>query len=703
MTELRRLLGPLIVVAFLLGAFAPLAVTGQGGSGVVGDNVLLVSDPVGDAGPIGLAPGGPVPPVPVFDHVDIVEVHFGPETADSIGFGITFNGWDETVSGAMMLTALQGLRCNMYFYFEDETESTFRLYVRSPGLNNEEPRFEWELNYMYWSETGMGSNWQWSGYNEADWDADTTTMRMTIPKNHLPIFPGPRVGASGDTLMLQSLSCTADVLGYGQYSDRLNDTPVSYPLRAPSAGDVVQVAVGGGEDAVGISPESWTFPDASGPEAMPVAPGKQTVIPIDLTNLASDRKLALLSAAAVDGPGEGWNLSIAPSVLLNGDESRTVNLIVTPPTDATSGTVLDARVTATVAAEDSVGAASIRLEVAPILSATQNTLHLHAKHVASGMPEPAAELQPRYDLQVSLNEDEPGWDAEVIDPGPLYSTRMIARLAPIAQKVELSAEDPASATLQVAGDGEIRVDVFIETEESLLYMTRGTYAPGTHELALQPYFEEDLELPFGTRIAVTLYVTYMLGTTTGGVALDGTSVSLPVNDVASGLTITDGTYLPNLGVARGEDRVAYLNPDRTYTYDLRLGNDGLETDDLTVTATAVNASGWQLDVVPGKTFRVPAGNATPLGIAVKAAADAQEGDVIEVDVKAVSKHDPLATASLKLRAIVTTELDLPDRFYEDHEDQMAPLTDNEESPPVHGLWVGAVLAGVLLWGRRRMR
>lgn len=702
MSPPRPFLSLLVVFTMAFGLAAGLGPATGAQEAPAGDNVVVVADPVGDVASLGTSTGGGPAPA-LFDHIDIESFTFGPETVDSFSLGITFVGWDPTLSRAIETAALDKLGCRIQWSYNGNEDLRYTLWIDADYLvpDEEGPSFWSELQFYHHSESGSQWDWTSNGYTMV-YEVDTSTLRFTFPKALVPVFPGGHPAMAGDQLELRRAYCDTDT-AIVPHRDHLNEEDARYAFRSAGAGEVVKVSVGTDPaHATVTDPTRWEFPrDGLTTKTTTVQPEEQSLVPVRLENLAAERKLVLLSAEAATAD---WNLSIAPSIFLKPKESRVVNLIVTPPAGAELGSTVDAEVKAEVAAEDSVGTASLRLKVSPQLGEGYNKIHFHAKEVDQGRYQDIADAVGvrEYELLASLLPEAAGYDVTTMDPGPFNSRWEYASLDPSSRPVTLLAEENAVFQVTVVGDegAQHRVSIWVSSSETDFYYYSSRLSVGTHTIDVFPRFDEDLDLPPGTQISVGLYGGRGMDLAASGIDLSATHLALPVQTSKSGLNVTDGRFLPNLALAPGEEKTTYVNPGKEYAFDLNLSNDGIEEDELQVTAIT-NATGWTVKVQPGARFRVAAGDATPLSVSVIAPEDAKEGDAAEIEVKATSKNDPGASATLTLRSIATAGVELEEKPYAEKEGQIAPLTDEEASPAPHALLAALALLGVITALRRR--
>lgn len=684
---------------FLVGIlFLSVLAVGTGGQAAKEGKILIVEDPEGDVSHF-LGPSTPVPN-PLTQHVDVTAVEVGPDSTDTLSLTFQFAGTDPTMTQVGDTVAFWGRYCYLYWSYESKADFGYYLNIAT-DRDLDDPtssvRLRSELNFYY--DGGDDWNWDWTDKGHTI-TADEATGRIIveIQKDFVPYFPGARAAAKGDQLVLGGGGCGSDTAGVWYY-DWVDANEARYAMQAEGAGEVVSVSFGGTTSGGSSEGMTWQFPDdAEGLATTSISKSGQSLVPVTLHNLASDKKLVMLSATAIEKV-DGWNVSIAPSVFLKPKESRVVNLIVSPPAGAAIGDGLEVEVKAEVAAEDAVGVAKRRLVVAPQLDADNNVLHFHALKYGSGSTfEPVSDaVRPYYDLKMSLSETEEGYERGVLQNG-LFEQWLWDYTEPLsATPAILSAEEPATFDLKVAGQEGAVLDLLMymgSDDDGTLYYHEGEYPVGTHTISLTPRFGEDLELPSGARFWIEMQVDDPMGVMDVGLDLSGTRITLPVEAVEKDVTVTDGRFLPNLRLAPGEEKVTYVNPGKEYAFDLNLSNDGLEEDDLHVTAVIENATGWTAKVLPGARFRVPSGESTPVTVSVSSPAGAAEGDIAMVKVTAKSKHDPEAQTSISLRAIATTGVELEEKKYEEKADQLPALTDTEEGPlgllPALVAFVGAL-------------
>ncbi|MBW3583564.1 MAG: hypothetical protein KY455_10745 [Euryarchaeota archaeon] len=686
---------PLLVLALLVLSTVPLALHAQETVTQSGSD-LEILDPKGDVSPYGLLGDDPTPVGEVYDHVDVERIVIGAETPDT--FTVTFDlaGRSEPKAIATEAVALNDVSCYLRWTYDGKDEVEYRVgvhagnFLDAPGGDlslypqlNRIDRSDGDYRWDYWYPE--------DGAFTFEWDAAEHSFTWVVAKAFTPLRADGEPPAKGVTLTPVYAACGTDVAFFGSLQDRVMTEGQTFRFTDPGAGSVVKMRFGGPETKIGTTG---------------IVPGDAVVLPLYVLNTDDSRKIVTLTAAAIapDGTTLPWELTVAPRLDLKAGESRALKLVAKAPADVAAGATARLQVDLEVLGVTAPARASLPAKVVPVLGPDLDTYRFFSmKRDAS----PTADIWPGMfgpndRVTMSLLDSVPGFAQDPVLVRPFTGGSSYGMLDPLGKEVRLDPEGFAELTVDIQSDHDASVDMGFEFYiDELVAAWFGEVPTGVSTLKL-PILSERMSFPAGTQ--VEFYIYRSMGFDDGVEArLDPATSSfrLPLLPIAEQeLQLTDGRFLPTLALAPGEDKEAYLNAGKIYAYELVLANEGVETDDLTLSARAVNATGWDVQLVPGRSFRVPAGNATMFGVELVPPASAVEGDKVEIVVEAVSKHDPAARATMRLGAVVTG-LDLPEKRYGVKEGQLPPLEEAKEaSAPTLVALTGLALVALALARRR---
>jgi hypothetical protein len=148
----------------------------------------------------------------------------------------------------------------------------------------------------------------------------------------------------------------------------------------------------------------------------------------------------------------------------------------------------------------------------------------------------------------------------------------------------------------------------------------------------------------------------------------------------------------------------YVNPGRGKLFNATVLNEGIEIDDAHLEVLYDQAK-WQVQILPGASYKLPPGEAAKFSILAKAPKDAKEGELLNILVNATSGKDPKAVAQLRFTAVVTSNVDIPDEssWFQIDADTEAKVAQPPKggSPGFEAILVAAALVGALGFRRGR--
>jgi MYXO-CTERM domain-containing protein len=159
-----------------------------------------------------------------------------------------------------------------------------------------------------------------------------------------------------------------------------------------------------------------------------------------------------------------------------------------------------------------------------------------------------------------------------------------------------------------------------------------------------------------------------------------------------------------IGLSLQTDPQEFLNPGRGKIFNATVVNEGIEADEAKL-EILYDQPNWRVDVLPGIRYNLPPGDNARFSLLVRAPADAKEGDQLHILVNATSHKDPNVRSQIRLTAIVTTGIDIPDEtrhFKTDEESAQKVVRPPSKNTPGPTAVLGALaILGFGAWSRRR--
>ncbi|MBW3583579.1 MAG: hypothetical protein KY455_10825 [Euryarchaeota archaeon] len=178
-------------------------------------------------------------------------------------------------------------------------------------------------------------------------------------------------------------------------------------------------------------------------------------------------------------------------------------------------------------------------------------------------------------------------------------------------------------------------------------------------------------------------------------------VTLPIIDSRKSgdlINITASGALISLRLSQLDaEKSRFTNPGKTVVYNVTVRNEGVNVDTATIDAS-INRTGWKAEILPVRSYKLAIGEARSFNIRVTAPEDAREGEQLGVTVRATSKVDPEAMATLPLVIEATNGV----QFEDDVIDENLQKVDKAEESPSPVFLPVLALIGLAAWlGRRR--
>lgn len=668
---MRGILAAMLVLAGSLGT--ALAQSPAAG----GD--LEAKDPEGDVSLF----GAPLPGAPADPGADLVSLRVHSEDTEGvwIEIGVKQLRGDADVTPPSSRSFRLEFRLERDFLYEAE----FR---QEGGFSNATPSFDVEFRATH--AGGFSAAQRVAGSA----DHQRSVLTLYVPKLSLlgrnPSAPttsrtqAPEVSLEPGRQLLDFTVSSMDRYALG---DRLPDSGSAGPfvIRQALANDRIRLAWVQEEDEDAREDPGPGSADARRPTAgaFPVAgveAGAPTPIKIQVENRNGAKRVINLTAGfAEPRDAERFSLRMAPSLTLPGNESRTVNLVVTVREDVPHRAEALVKVRArSLGYADEFGALTLRIVASVPPSASQNVLRFHAAQEGDAFlqdscrpPQPTP-FACEPNVWMNTLADDPFGTA---DKGPVPGSASYSGAgwdavyefpldAPLARDLALNPKVPVTSTIKVvAGAAEGSVTARLEAGDLLIGEGTQTMKDEAAEVSFLPNIGA-ARAPAGSRL--TLHVTLHMPPSSLQAAAARPSMSLPESQLVLPVAADAGVgdeVAPSLGEAflslsvHG-DREEFVNPSEARAFRLTVVNEGA-IEDVVALASRVEGDACRAEFRPGDRYRLGGGESASLGVLVHAPVQPQEGAQCRVHVNATSRVDPETVARVELLLTVTRGVDMP--------------------------------------------
>ncbi|HLE48189.1 MAG TPA: hypothetical protein VI818_07830 [Candidatus Thermoplasmatota archaeon] len=461
-------------------------------------------------------------------------------------------------------------------------------------------------------------------------------------------------------------------------------------------------------------------------------PGNSTRVEVAVTNRNGGKRLLNLDASIEGADTKGrWEVRIAPSVQVPGNETRVVNLIViTNDKVQHRDTALVHVVAKSAGYPDEIGALTLRLVSSAPLSLSHPTFYLHGAQRAQQVWEQGfcstplpffgscqdqvwmntLEVDPTGKADASGFRAYNEWNGQqnayryefksdtkltrdlVLDPRQPIKANIKVRAPNVAGSLEFGLQAGARSLGQVS-----------------VAVPAGSGSPQDVPVTFLPLSDAS-RVPVGTELRVRVALRFPVQgmATPPAIFGQGSFITLPA--------IEDPQAPPAPPVALGDaflslslktDAEEFMNPGKSKAYRIVIVNEGNLTDDVRTLAN-ITEGGCGAAIRPGDQFRLEAGDSVRLDVLVRVADDAKEGSQCKTEFTAISGVDPAFRARLILTTIATTGADFEDEAanYTADEDARGKLRGSrtDSSTPAPGLLlVAAAALAVAILSRRRLQ
>lgn len=676
----------------------------------------VLGDPTGDAALFGEAE---TPENGMEAATDIVSLKIG-EDAGRFLLSLAHRAYDDTTYQAKD-PLLGRYTCQIGFSFAADRDTHYTVMIENHGLGA-----QGELDGSLWkSEDAEDDDYYryYYGDHVASFQAFIVDgqMEMVLEKDWFRIGARERLVTSDDVLRDLSAECQYTLTFFSGWHDEVDRESAE----RGSGRYQVQIAAGSGRLGIDVAE------DVRDRTVFTAAPGQAQKIPLVIENKMDRKNLVNLTVQLTDGTGailEGWKAVLTPTVEVRANNTTQATLIVTPPTDAAHREAAQIQVVGRLLGfDDEVRLGrTIMANVAP--SAERSVLHFHnADHarninfciMALCNPD-QARLGGYEEFFLNVLEDDPVFDDGSTE-APLVRLAddgVVAYLdLPLSRELRLDPEGTIDLDIALSAavehDVEMEIDLFSWDGETYLGSSQRTVTVGqsadTHTFRIIPR-EEALTVPAGTTIVLAIETSMEAGFSFDGIgpglswAPDDSTLTFPLLPLPEpDVELTDGRALPTIQFRNQSEREEYVNPGKSRVYELALVNEGVEKDILEVRLDP-DRTDWSLQVRPGTRFELEPGTSAPFAVVVTPPEDAEEGDILNLNLTAKSANDDKVRSTVTLKAIVTTNVEYTHEDYQEptDEEKVEPYVEKaEESPLAVMPWVVVGMVVGLATARRR--
>ncbi len=708
---------------------------------------LSATDGSGDVSLGPQAPGGFPPGMPssvVTDYLDITELKVYQETVDGIRISVSLKDLEKPAFtfSSHFVEILFGSQGSPPVSYSLRWQ---QVYFTTSGPTDDNSTPEMAPTFCFYAapqQTGSCLRQRVVGWM----DFETKSLVGFIPKASLlgsdplsPEFQSPTPVSLGKGTRLSNFT----VETYGDFwSDRLPDTGEAGPyiLQEATANERLRIRLYQNETAEPMDPYAQYYAYAPQPTdfpEVPIEPGAPFPIALEIQNLNGAKRLINLTFEFLAAnQAAKWQVRLAPSLQVPGNETRVVSLIVNA-TDTVKhrDSTLIRVVGRSVGFPDELGSQTLKLVASVPPNPSDDTLYFHAIRYQSGAPiDTCNDLGPfsgcSGGIYLNTVEDDPIATGDDVPASGSFSSIFSGTNGNFVQgsttfQFTLEQALARDLVLDVNKDiiGEIQVGASQPFDGSLeLQMRAGDLPIGGTSVAIAaadsqkpiPFtflpLIDAARIPAGSLIGFQLRLSYSyVGTSAAliadppGIIPKGSFVTLPIipDPLGNNVTIGDNSLL---SLTVKGDRDDFVNPGESRAFNVTLLNEGADTDNINITGY-VDQGKCAIQIKPGQRFRLDGGDSARLGVLIRAHSEAKEGDRCQARVEAISETNPASRAVLLLEAIVTSGIDLEDdseNYTADAESAQKVQRDEPNGTPGAGFAASLLAAlGVLVSRRRR--
>lgn len=541
-----------------------------------------------------------------------------------------------------------------------------------------------------------------------------------------------------NSLPLFSISGTRTAV----YHDQMPDEGVAdpYTLQAPAANAYIALRAKGSQGGVFTGTDaSATWEDVHPVTYVGIAPDPTVLLPVDVYNGASSKRLVNLTAGFPASASGRFDVQVAPVIEVPAGETRQVNVLLNATEPLAHRETVDLEIRgASLGHEDEVASALLRLIGNQPPTADQNQLYFHGIEDYGDQPTVVpspficfVECDWRIASWMNTMANDPldevgegGMRSQfyfstlnvLIGSNQVY-TRFFNLDAPLAKDVHFNPERPIEATLTFSAGTDIeatailslsgtiakddcppeegcREGVFIGQESQDVVIGS---EPTEVDIAIHPPPDLDVLSSAGGFLRAHVVVESDDPAAAAHGTVDAfdlvfhpglSHVSLPVVPDPEPAA-ADGLFV-SLDVA-GETE-EFVNPGKSRAFHVLAVNEGVEESAIRLQASP-DVEGWTARLEPGDQYRLQPGQSVNVTVLVTAPASAEEGEAADIEVVAHDRDGDGSSRPVSLKAIATAGVDIEndEGSVEVDEDTKARLDVGEggDSP---GLGTAAMLA-----------
>lgn len=452
-----------------------------------------------------------------------------------------------------------------------------------------------------------------------------------------------------------------------------------------------------------------------------VEPGTANRIPIRVQNHADGKRFINLSVNLTAGSDDALFVQLPTTVEVPPRDERVVELVVVPSPGLAHRSLSQLLLRAqSVGLPEEIGSLRLSLQAAQSPNPAANRFHLHARATANfgvaSAPVPIGLFTSQHWINVLDKDPNATGDGDAFLVGSSGSGFQ-GGIPPVFRWYDnFLLDTPLPTTLQIDPSEKVPVTLVMDARHPItatvtaqIFAGDNFFGSGQTTADLGPTARTTLEvpvqlLPTSTTIDPSMGRPrlYLETQAVDPVSLVGfglldrpaiypgaSGFTLPI--VAAAAVPVNHTLQP-LRLYGFDGTQDFVNPGKTRIVKVVILNQGDSVDVASLSAN-VDRAGWSARFTPGSKYSLGPGESVAFGVQIDAPQSAAEGETCKIDVRATSKNDPDASASLILTLVLTRGVELPDQNETYQVDDQALARAVNEAPPESP---SPTLMGVLL-------